>query len=309
VNADIASAAAIAASKISGLATVATTGSYTALTDKPAIPAAQVAADWTQATTTAVDFIKNKPALGSLAAKNAVASADITNLTIIAEDLKDGAVTTAKILDGTIVNADIASAAAIAASKISGLATVATTGSYTALTDKPAIPAAQVAADWTQATTTAVDYIKNKPTLGSLAAKNAVASADITDGTILTADLASGAVTSPKLSLTGTTAGNFLKYDGNNWVGSVLPASNFIVGTLTVTLNKTTHVNTTSYPPGCSWTNMIITNVGPYQEPKSEDELAMPLWFAGSKSDVIVVWNPDRQLAATLNCHINYVCF
>ena len=44
------------------------------------------------------------------------------------------------------------------------LATVATSGSYNDLTDKPSIPAAQVQSDWTQSDTTAVDYIKNKPT-------------------------------------------------------------------------------------------------------------------------------------------------
>lgn len=47
----------------------------------------------------------------------------------------------------------------------SSLATVATTGDYGDLLNKPTIPAAQVQSDWTQATTTAVDYIKNKPTI------------------------------------------------------------------------------------------------------------------------------------------------
>jgi hypothetical protein len=49
------------------------------------------------------------------------------------------------------------------------LATVATSGSYTDLTNKPTIPAAQIQSDWTQTTTTAVDYIKNKPTLATVA--------------------------------------------------------------------------------------------------------------------------------------------
>lgn len=43
------------------------------------------------------------------------------------------------------------------------LATVATSGSYTDLTNQPTIPAAQVQSDWSQSTSTAVDYIKNKP--------------------------------------------------------------------------------------------------------------------------------------------------
>ena len=42
------------------------------------------------------------------------------------------------------------------------LATVATTGSYGDLLNKPTIPAAQVQSDWEQTNTQAVDYIKNK---------------------------------------------------------------------------------------------------------------------------------------------------
>ena len=38
-------------------------------------------------------------------------------------------------------------------------------GSYTDLTDKPSIPAAQIQADWNQTDNTALDYIKNKPTI------------------------------------------------------------------------------------------------------------------------------------------------
>ena len=45
------------------------------------------------------------------------------------------------------------------------LATVASTGSYTDLVDKPTIPDAQIQSDWNQADTTAKDYIKNKPTI------------------------------------------------------------------------------------------------------------------------------------------------
>ena len=47
----------------------------------------------------------------------------------------------------------------------SSLATVATSGSYTDLSNKPTIPAAQIQSNWTQTSDTALDYIKNKPTL------------------------------------------------------------------------------------------------------------------------------------------------
>ena len=45
------------------------------------------------------------------------------------------------------------------------LATVATSGSYNDLTNKPTIPAAQIQSDWNQTNTSAKDYIKNKPTI------------------------------------------------------------------------------------------------------------------------------------------------
>ena len=38
-------------------------------------------------------------------------------------------------------------------------------GSYNDLTNKPTIPAAQIQSDWNQTSTTALDYIKNKPTI------------------------------------------------------------------------------------------------------------------------------------------------
>lgn len=47
----------------------------------------------------------------------------------------------------------------------SELATVATTGDYNDLVNKPTIPAAQVQSDWNQTDTSAKDFIKNKPTI------------------------------------------------------------------------------------------------------------------------------------------------
>ncbi|MBR1625537.1 MAG: hypothetical protein IJ681_00510 [Bacteroidales bacterium] len=49
------------------------------------------------------------------------------------------------------------------------LATVATSGSYNDLSNKPTIPDAQIQSDWNQTTTTAKDYIKNKPSLATVA--------------------------------------------------------------------------------------------------------------------------------------------
>lgn len=84
-------------------------------------------------------------AQGSGAANKAVitnASGNVTTGTISSAMIADGAVTSAKIADGTITNSDISATAKIATSKIDGLATVATSGSYDDLTDKPTIPEA-----------------------------------------------------------------------------------------------------------------------------------------------------------------------
>jgi len=47
------------------------------------------------------------------------------------------------------------------------LATVATSGSYTDLSNKPSIPSAQIQSDWNQTQVGYADYIKNKPTIFS----------------------------------------------------------------------------------------------------------------------------------------------
>lgn len=87
------------------LATVATSGDYGDLLNKPTIPAAQVNSDWSA--NSGVAEILNKP----------------------------------------------------------NLSAVATSGDYDDLLNKPTIPAAQVQADWNEADNTEADYIKNKPTI------------------------------------------------------------------------------------------------------------------------------------------------
>ena len=123
----------------SALSGYATTTDLDAVEEKA--DAAASAASNAQTTANA----KVATAQGSGNANKAVitnSSGNITTGTISSGMIANDAVTSAKIANGTIVNADIASNAAIAASKISGLATVATSGSYDDLTDKPTIPAA-----------------------------------------------------------------------------------------------------------------------------------------------------------------------
>jgi hypothetical protein len=102
----------IAPSNITGLATVATSGSYIDLSNKPVIPAAQVNSDWNAVS--GVAQILNKPSIPA-----AQVNSDWNAVSGVAQ----------------ILNKPV-------------LATVATTGSYTDLINKPVIPAAQVNSDW-----------------------------------------------------------------------------------------------------------------------------------------------------------------
>jgi len=94
------------------LASVATSGSYTDLSDKPTIPVvptnvsaftndagyitssqvpAQVQSDWSQTDTEAVDFIKNKPSLATVATSGSYA--DLSNkptIPVVAQSISSG---------------------------------------------------------------------------------------------------------------------------------------------------------------------------------------------------------------------------
>lgn len=166
------------------LATVATTGDYDDLINKPTIPSAQIQSDWTQADSSAVDYIKNKPSLSTVAT-----SGDYDDL------INKPTLGTAAAANTT----DFATAAqgskADTAIQPSDLATVATTGSYNDLLNKPTIPAAQVNSDW--AANSGVAEILNKPTLGTMAAESA---SDYTP----TANLATVATSGLYSDLSGT---------------------------------------------------------------------------------------------------------
>ena len=127
------------------LATVATSGDYDDLTNKPTIPAAQVNSDWNA--DSGVAEILNKPNLSAVATSGSY------------EDLSDK-----PTIPAAQVNSDWNANSGVAQIlNKPNLSSVATSGSYNDLSDKPTIPAAQQQADWAQTNTAAVDYIKNKP--------------------------------------------------------------------------------------------------------------------------------------------------
>lgn len=113
------------------LATVATTGDYEDLSNKPTIPAAQVQSDWSQSDNTKVDYIKNKPSLATVATSGSY------------EDLSDKPT--------------------IPAAQVQSDWNQSNSSAVDYIKNKPTIPAAQVQSDWAQTNTSAADYIKNKP--------------------------------------------------------------------------------------------------------------------------------------------------
>ena len=155
------------------LAAVATSGSYNDLTNKPTIPSGQIQSDWTQTNTSEVDYIKNKPTLATVATsgsyndlsnKPTIPTVNNATLTITQNGTSVGTFTanassnkTIAVTDTTYSNATTSASGLMSASdktKLNGIATGAEVN---------------VQSDWNQATTTADDYIKNKPTLAAVA--------------------------------------------------------------------------------------------------------------------------------------------
>lgn len=133
------------------LATVATSGSYDDLSDKPTIPAAQVNSDW--AASTGVAQILNKPDLSVYATTQAMNTALATKQDTISD----------------LASIRVGAALGDTAVQPGDLATVATSGSYNDLTDKPDIPSQQVQSDWTESDSADPAYIKHKPNLATVA--------------------------------------------------------------------------------------------------------------------------------------------
>ena len=156
------------------LATVATSGSYNDLTDKPTITG-QVQSDWNQTNSSEADYIKNKPTIPAAQVQsdwNAVSGmGQILNKPSLAAVATSGSytdLTDTPTIPAAQVQSDwtATTGMGVILHKPS-LATVATSGSYNDLTDKPSIPQAPVQSDWNQTNTSALDYIKNKPTVPS----------------------------------------------------------------------------------------------------------------------------------------------
>lgn len=225
------------------LATVATSGSYNDLTNKPTIPAAQIQSDWTQTNTVAKDYIKNKPSLATVATSGAYSDLTgkptiptVNNATLTIQ--KNGSTVktftanassnvTANITVPTKVselNNDSGFISSVAWGDVTGkpsFATVATSGSYSDLTNKPTIPAAQIQSDWTQSDNTKKDFIKNKPTIPTVNDSTiTVTNNGTSKGTFTTNQASAGTVALdyPVITMQTTDPGEGVALAANNFI-------------------------------------------------------------------------------------------
>lgn len=163
--------------KTADLATVATSGDYDDLQNKPTIPAAQVQSDWLEADTSAKSYILNKPTIPSAQVQSDWNEADSSavdyiknkpNLATVATSGSYNDLSNKPSIPAAQVNSDWNASSGVAEilNKPS-LATVATSGSYNDLTNKPTIPSAQVNSDWNASS--GVAEILNKPNLATVA--------------------------------------------------------------------------------------------------------------------------------------------
>ena len=104
--------------------------------------------------------------------------------------------------------------------KTADLASVATSGSYNDLTDKPTIPAAQVNSDWDAVS--GVAQILNKPTIPTVNDATLTIQQNGVDVTTFTANASSNAtanITTPAITMTTTDPGEGTALAANNYVG------------------------------------------------------------------------------------------
>ena len=220
------------------LATVALTGSYNNLSDKPTIPAAQVNSDWNS--NSGVSQILNKPNLAAVAT-----SGDYDDLT------------NKPTIPAAQVNSDWNSNSGV--SQIlnkPNLAAVATSGDYDDLTNKPTIPAAQVNSDWNS--NSGVSEILNKPTIPTNSDFSLSGLSDTTITTplnnqILTYDGGKWKNKSDFITLTPDNSGVTFSNVGGSKIGNQV--------VLSATVNFSGSQN--------QWTTLGTINITPSQDPRT----------------------------------------
>ena len=230
------------------LATVATSGSYNDLGNKPYIPAAQVNSDWNA--TTGLAQILNKPSIPTqytdTLARGAIS---------LTSNTPSGTTSTLTYVGGVFTFTSAAAPTAPVNADWN-----ATTG-LAQILNKPSIPAAQIQSDWNQSNNASLDYIKNKPTLTngtvtSVGGTGTVSGLTLTGTVTSTGNLTLGGT----LSLTSgnvTTALGFTPYSNANPSGYTTNT-----GTVTSITASTTPVNGLSLSGGAISTSGTIAITG-----------------------------------------------
>lgn len=160
------------------LATVATSGSYNDLSDKPSIPAAvTVDQHYDALSANPQSGIAVAEAISGTGQVPSVTSADDNKVLMASYSGGVGSWSWEPSAAATQVNADWEASSGVAEilnkpdlsvyAQSANLATVATSGDYNDLSNRPTIPAAQVNADWNA--NSGVSQILNKPTLATVA--------------------------------------------------------------------------------------------------------------------------------------------
>ena len=125
------------------LATVATSGSYNDLSNKPTIPAEQVQANWNETNTSSKAYIQNKPTIPTVP----------TNVSAFQNDA------------GYINEQNIQQYLPEVPAQVKSDWNELDTASAAYIKNKPTIPAEQVQANWNETNTSSKAYIQNKPTI------------------------------------------------------------------------------------------------------------------------------------------------
>ncbi len=173
-------------------------------------------------------------------AANSVTSTKIADGAIATSDLADNIVTSSKIVDGTIATSDLANESVTSVKLAPGVipATLppngAAGGSLTGAYPNPGIAANAInSSNITDATVVTADLADNSVTSAKIVdgtvgtsdiASSSITSLKIADGTIGNLDLADISVTSNKIAGSGATSGQVLSYNGSNVVWSNLPS-------------------------------------------------------------------------------------